>query len=252
MKQSRDPKLPEAAYEALLVDLDGTLIGLDLERFIPAYIEAIAQYFSGRLPKEQFSAHLLDSTSRMLRCKDALKSNEAVFFADFSRRVEMDRAALDPLLEKFYRDEFPRLRSWSKARPQAQDVLEAARQKGVKLVLATQPIFPLVAAKERLSWGGLSAPGFDLITSLENMHFCKPHPEYYLEIARLIGVAPERCLMAGNDTLEDMNAAKAGMTTFLVEGEIIDRGEEALPSDYRGSLSDLAGLIEESFQPADS
>ena len=252
MRQNSIHPLPERCYEALLIDLDGTLLKLDLDRFAAAYFGAMARFFSDRFPPEELSGHLLASTMKMISCKDEQQSNEAVFFADFCRRVKMERAALDPLIEKFYRYEFPRLRSWGRARPHARSVLEAARQRGGKLVLATQPIFPPVAAHERLAWGELSAEPFDLITTLENMHSCKPHPEYYLEIAAKIGIPPERCLMAGNDTREDMSAAKTGMGTFLVEGEVIDRGEEALPHDYRGSLTELAELVEASFQPAAS
>ncbi len=252
MSQNSIHPLPERSYEALLIDLDGTLLKLDQESFARSYFEAMARLFSDRFPPEEFSGHLLASTMKIINCKDNQRSNEAVFFADFCRRLKTERAALDPLIEKFYRHEFPRLRSWGRPRPHARSVLEAARRRGEKLVLATQPIFPPVAAHERLSWGELTADPFDLITTLENMHFCKPHPEYYLEIAAKIGIPPERCLMAGNDTREDMGAAKAGMGTFLVEGEIIDRGEEALPHDYRGSLTELAELIEASFQPAAS
>lgn len=250
MKDNAVEPVPARRYDAVLIDLDGTLLSLDLGRFVPAYIEMLAQYFAHRFPTDQLAAHLLAATMHMIGCTDREKTNETVFFADFCRRVGMERALLDPLLDDFYRDEFSRLRQMSKPRPHAQAVLEAARRRCRKVVLATQPIFPRPAASERLSWGGLSAHYFDLITTLENMHGCKPHGEYYLEIAEKIGIPPERCLMAGNDTREDLVAAETGMGTFLVEGEIIDHGSDALPHDYRGTLADLAGLIEKSCGPA--
>lgn len=249
-KKNRLEPAPVRRYDALLIDLDGTLLKLDLIRFIPAYIEALAKYFSDRLPPEKFAYHLLEATKTTIESDDSGRTNEAVFYGDFCRRLEVERAAINPLIEGFYEDEFPRLRSWGAPRPHAGSVLAAARRQGLKLVLATQPIFPRSAVIERLSWGGLSAASFDLITTIENMHYCKPRPEYYLEIARKIEIPPERCLMAGNDTLEDICAARAGMGTFLVEGDVIDRGEEALPSDYRGTLAELAALIEEDFRPA--
>lgn len=245
-------KLEPAAvrrYDALLIDLDGTLLKLDPVQFIPAYLEALAKRFSDRLPPERFAHHLLAATKITIESEDSGRTNEAVFYADFCRRLEVERAAINPLIEEFYENEFPRLRSWGTPRPHARSVLDAARRRGLKVVLATQPVFPRSAVIERLSWGGLPAASFDLITTIENMHYCKPRPEYYLEIARKIEIPPERCLMAGNDTQEDICAAKAGMGTFLVEGEVIDRGEEALPFDYRGTLAELAALIEEDFRP---
>lgn len=49
------------------------------------------------------------------------------------------------------------------------------------------------------------------------MHFCKPNPNYYLEISRMIGVAPEDCLMIGDDPENDGPAAEVGMDTFLLQ-----------------------------------
>ena len=249
MKKNRPVQAPEQRFEALLIDLDGTLIELELDRFVPAYFEALSGYFSELHSPDQFARHLLTATRTTIRDQERSKTNETTFFADFCRNLGSDRAAIDPLIREFYRNEFPRLRSWSAPRSHARSVLETARRQGLKLVLATQPVFPHSAAVERLSWGGLSEEYFDLITTIENMHSCKPHPDYYLEIASRIAVAPERCLMAGNDTLEDISATRAGMGTFLVEGGVIDRGEDALPHDYRGTLADLARFIENDFQP---
>ncbi|NLA26430.1 MAG: HAD family hydrolase [Firmicutes bacterium] len=232
-------------YDALLIDLDGTLLDLDLDKFIPAYMQSLAKYFSHHLPKEKFAFHLLSATENTIGSKDHSLTNEAAFFADFCRRLEVERREIDPLIKEFYEKDFPRLSSWGAPRPHAPDVLETAQQRDLKLVLATQPIFPRVAIVERLAWGGLSAEPFDLITTMENMHYCKPHQEYYLEISRMIAVPPERCLMAGNNTQDDICAAQAGMGTFLVEGNIIDHGEDIPPIDYRGTLEELAAFIDE-------
>lgn len=250
MGGSRPGQAPARRYDALLVDLDGTLLDLDLERFVPAYVEALAKYFADRLPADTFALHLLAATGSTMQNEDAGQTNEAVFYADFCRRLGVERGAIDPLTEEFYKKDFPGLRPWGSPRPHAQETLEAARGRGLKLVLATQPVFPRTAVVERLSWGGLSAAPFDLITTIENMHHCKPRPEYYLEIARKIEIPPERCIMAGNDTLDDISAAKAGMGTFLVEGGVMDRAPAGPRPEYRGTLADLAALIKEGFPPA--
>lgn len=248
MKSSNPGLAPERRYDALLVDLDGTLIDLDLSEFIPAYMQALAKYFSEHLPRDEFTFHLLSATKTTIESEDPGRTNEATFFADFCRRLEVDHTAINPLIEEFYDRDYPRLRPLGAPRPHARSVLEAAQQRGLKLVLATQPIFPHRAVVERLSWGELSVAPFDLITALENMRYCKPRPEYYLEIAHMIAVPPERCLMAGNDTLDDICAAQAGMGTFLVEGNIIDHGEDIPPVDYRGTLKELAAFIDQELR----
>lgn len=233
--------------EALLIDLDGTLLHIDMEQFLPAYIPLLASRFDGTVTLEQFADHLLRATEVTIETRDTTRTNEEVFYDDFCRRLGLSKSEVYPVIERFYTEDFHRLSRYGKPYPNTSQVVATARSQNLKLVLATQPIFPLVAVEERLSWCGLAGSDFDLITTAENMHSCKPHPEYYREIASKIDCLPGRCLMAGNDMQEDISAAGIGMLTFLVEGFIIDRGGNAHPADYRGSLGDLAELIGNGF-----
>ncbi len=231
-------------YEALLLDLDGTLLDIDLEKFIFAYIDALSQRFTDYIKRDDFIRYLFESTSVMVANEDPLKKNKTVFYEDFCRRIGLAHNQIKPLIDDFYRHDFPGLSCWGREHPYARPVIETARKKNLPLILATNPIFPTTAVLQRLSWGGLSDSDFQLITSMENMHFCKPKPQYYLEISRKINCPPESCLMAGNDTLEDLIASEVGMTTYLVEDSILHRSDSEPVSDYRGSLKDLAAFIE--------
>lgn len=232
-------------YEALLIDLDGTLLDLDAENFTLAYIDDLSRKFVDFINRDDFAAHLFGSTAVMIENDDPTKKNETVFYEDFCRRIGYDREQIENVVEDYYRDDFSSLSRWAKGHPYARAVIESAKKKNLVLILATNPVFPATAVLQRLSWTGLSEKDFQLVTSMENMHFCKPKKEYYLEIAHKIGCPPERCLMAGNDTLEDLSASEAGMATFLVEDFILQRGEEEPFCHYRGSLQSLAQLIEE-------
>lgn len=232
-------------YEALLLDLDGTLLEIDLEKFIIAYIEALAERFTDHIDRHDFARHLFGSTSMMIENIDPTKSNRTVFYEDFCRRIGLDHDQIEPIIEDFYRNDFPALSCWGKKQPHAPAVIDAARKKNIPVILATNPLFPTTAVLQRLSWGGLSPDHFQLITTMDNMHFCKPRPEYYLEIAAKIDCPPERCLMAGNDTVEDLVAAEAGMATFLVDDFILQRSEREPISDYRGSLEELVTFIDQ-------
>ncbi len=231
-------------YKALLLDLDGTLLDLDIEKFIPAYIEALSGKFNNFISQDNFIKHLFGATNKMVKNEDPAKKNETVFYDEFCRNIGISFEQLKPLIEDFYRNDFPNLSCWGQVHPHAQSVIEAAKKNNLTLVLATNPIFPAVAILQRLSWSGLSAEQFQLITTMENMHFCKPNPAYYLEITRNIKCPPENCLMAGNDTVEDLSASKAGIDTFLVEDFILQRSEKEPISNYRGSLKDLALFID--------
>lgn len=231
-------------YKALLLDLDGTLLDLDIEKFIPAYIEALSAKFNGFVNRDRFVQYLFRATNKVIQNNDPLKKNETVFYEEFCRLLGLSYKQIKPLEIEFYRDDFPSLSCWGREHPCARLVIEAARRKNLTLVLATNPIFPAAAILQRLSWGGLSEELFDLITTMENMHFCKPNPAYYLEITNIINCLPENCLMAGNDTIEDLSAAEAGLDTFLVEDFILHRSKEEPFSNYRGSLKDLAFFID--------
>jgi FMN phosphatase YigB (HAD superfamily) len=230
-------------YDALLIDLDGTLLEIDLEKFILAYVDLLSKRFKKYLEREDFIAHLFGSTAVMVESTDPNKQNRVVFYEDFCQRIDMSLDEIEPIIDQFYKNDFPTLSCWGREHPSARAVVEASRSKNLRLVLATNPLFPSTAVLQRLSWAGLAENDFMLITSMDNMHFCKPKPQYYHEIADKIGCSPENCLMAGNDTLEDLIAAETGMDTFLVEDSILQRSEEEPYCDYRGKLKDLVSLL---------
>jgi FMN phosphatase YigB (HAD superfamily) len=233
----------QSAYDALLIDLDGTLLDIELEKFIMAYVDALSGRFTGLIGKEEFIRHLFAATSMMVENIDPTINNETAFYDAFCPLIKQPLEKIRPIIDHFYRNDFPKLSCWGRKHPAAQEVVKAAHWKNIPLVLATNPIFPATATMQRLAWSGLEVSDFTLITTMEIMHFCKPQPEYYLEISEKINCSPQRCLMAGNDTLEDLIAVKAGMKTFLVEDSILQRSGVKLSSDYQGSLKDLSLFI---------
>ncbi|MFW6306827.1 MAG: HAD family hydrolase, partial [Bacillota bacterium] len=108
-----------------------------------------------------------------------------------------------------------------------------------QLVLATNPVFPRRAIEERISWMGIEPDDFSLITTYENMHYCKPALDYYDEIIKKINLNPGECIMVGNDMQEDMVAGELGIKTFLITDYLINRTEEDLDCDWKGSFEDL-------------
>ena len=121
--------------------------------------------------------------------------------------------------------------------------MEKLLARNTRIVIATNAVFPLTALEQRLAWAGLRDFDFELITSYEVMHFCKPHPEYYKEILSLIGLPPEECLMVGNDIGEDLPAGTIGIKTFLVENLLIDKGANFKP-DWRGDLNEFFRFVD--------
>jgi FMN phosphatase YigB (HAD superfamily) len=109
--------------------------------------------------------------------------------------------------------------------------------------VATNPVFPRRAIWERLRWVGVDDLPLAHVTVYEETCFCKPHPRYYLEVAKRLGVKPEECVMIGNDMQEDMVASTVGMKTFFLKEYRIDRGRPSFTVDQEGSLADLLESI---------
>jgi HAD superfamily hydrolase (TIGR01509 family) len=230
---------------AILLDLDGTLLDLDMRSFISEYFRGVAAHVARAVPPDRFLSELLHATDEMLANRGSERTNQQVFRNSFFPRVGISEAELLPEFEDFYRTRFPALRSHARALPEARRVVTALQGMGFKTAVATNPVFPRLAIEERLRWAGLADLPFDLITSYEVMHACKPHPEYFREVARRLSCRTEHCLMVGNDVVVDLEGARAvGMQTFHA---VLDPAATASPSHSRwvpcGTLADLADWI---------
>jgi len=228
----------------ILFDLDGTLLDNDMDAFLRPYFKALSAKISPLVAPDRLIQQVLASTQVMIRSAHPARTNEEVFAEDFFRKIGRPREELMPVFNEFYEKEFVSLKKYVQTLPEAREVVGAAVERGYAVVIATSPVFPLRAVEHRLEWAGVADFPYALITSYENMHFCKPHPGYYLEIAGRIGRRPEECVMVGNDPEADIApAAKAGMRTFCVD----HRGnKDVLPvaTDARGTLDDFRRLLE--------
>ncbi|ACL70554.1 Haloacid dehalogenase domain protein hydrolase [Halothermothrix orenii H 168] len=191
---------------------------------------------------EEFIKILMKSTEDMIN-NDGQKVNRVVFEESFFKLLEVNNPEeIMARFDKFYRERFPYLGEGLEVDNTSCKIIEMLKKKGYGLVLATNPVFPPEAIRERLSWSGLKADDFDFITHYNNMHYCKPNLKYYKEILKNIGATPSRCYMVGNDVEEDMVAGRLGIKTYLIKDNLIERGNSTIPEpDWQGSL---AGLFE--------
>ncbi|RJR20810.1 MAG: HAD family hydrolase [Desulfobacteraceae bacterium] len=233
-------------YNTLLFDLDGTLLDIDMDIFLPRYFQVLTRRFSYLISPEEFVRHLLHSTRLMIMNKDPQKTNEEVFMEDFIPRLGLPREELQPILTDIYTNDFGHLGKYTRRKPLARTIMNLSYKKGLELIIATNPVFPRLAIEHRLRWSGLEDLPYRLVTTYENMHFCKPHREYYEEVLSVAGRKPGECLMIGNDAREDLAAAAVGIKTFLVRDHILnDNKEGPFTPDYEGYLADVYRFIEQ-------
>ncbi len=230
--------------QAVLFDLDGTLLPLPQEAFIQEYLHHLAAWVSSTTEPRFFINQLLAATEAMIRSKDAEKTNREVFFENFIPGVGLSAEILHPLFEEFYQQHFHKVKHLTSCNAFSRQAVMTAQKLGLKTVVATNPLFPIEAIRQRMEWANIHDLPFDLVTSYETSHYCKPHGEYYQEIAKIIGCPPEECLMIGNDIEEDLAAAKIGMKTYLVTDCLLNGKNLPFTSDYAGSMEELAASLE--------
>ncbi|MBI4916727.1 MAG: HAD family hydrolase [Acidobacteria bacterium] len=227
---------------ALLLDLDGTLLDNPMDRFIPAYFQALTRWVADRVPPDALIRELLRATRAMELGDGSGPTNEETFAAHFYPALGVDRAELEPEFRRFYAEAFPSLQVFTRARPEARLLVGAAFAQGLDVVIATNPVFPRAAIEERLAWAGVGVDSFAyaLVTCYEEMHATKSDPAYYHEILARIGTPAPDCLMVGDDWQWDMvTAATCGIPGFWVSDAEAPPTTLSIPLAGRGSLADV-------------
>ena len=230
--------------KAVLFDLDGTLLPMDQDTFIAAYFGGLTKKFAplGYDPKALVSG-IWKGTGAMVM-NNGEKLNEERFWETFSAIVGSDILYRTADFDEFYENKFCEVQKSCGYSPRALDVINAVKKRGLRVILATNPIFPATATYQRCAWAGLSPDMFELITTYENSHYCKPNVKYYEEILEKTGLSPDECAMVGNDVGEDMIAERLGIRTFLLTDCLINKSGEDISRYENGSFDELIEFIE--------
>lgn len=227
--------------KALLFDLDGTLLDMDLKGFIKGYFKGLADKVAHLIPAKVFISALLN-VSKVVQNNQCEDTNENLYYRTFFPINGYQRDEIEPLIIDFYANDFSNLRIFSKSKPMARTLLERAQSLGYKLVIATTPIIPKTAILQRLEWANIRDFSYDIITSYENTCAVKPNLLYFSQIFKKLGLNANQCLMVG-DEHKDMVAKKLGCHTFLVRSSNTNLNKDTPNPDYEGTLSDLLDLI---------
>ncbi|MBE6734806.1 MAG: HAD family hydrolase [Ruminococcaceae bacterium] len=229
--------------KVVLFDLDGTLLPMDQEEFVRAYFGLLSQKMShyGYNPKELVSA-IWQGTKAMMK-NDGTHLNEEVFWRVL-KDIYGDRILeSQPYFEEFYHNEFIGVKDICSFNPLAKEAVDRIKNKGLRIALATQPIFPHIATQNRIKWAGLEESDFELVTYYENIGFSKPSLEYYKEVCKRLNVDPTECLMVGNDVDDDMIVSSLGMKTFLLTDCLINNSDKDISLYHQGTFNDLMNYL---------
>lgn len=195
----------------LLLDLDDTLLTNEMRTFLPAYLQALSKALSPYAPPDELIHRLIAATRLMAANHLPNCTLQEIFEAAFYPSIGWTAADLQPALERFYAEDFPRLERIIQPRPEAVALVKEAFQRGYRVAISTNPLFPRTAILQRLAWAGLSPNDFhfDLITSYETFHFAKPNPAYFAEVLARLGWPEDQVVVVGDDLENDIAASRA-------------------------------------------
>jgi FMN phosphatase YigB (HAD superfamily) len=248
--------------KAIFFDLDGTLIGVHEAKLAETLMSVYQIYWNDKIPNPKtLEQAVLAGVMSVVKHKGVYKSEIPLieqFFITFKEVTGFDRDVAYELFSKAYesKDFDDVVKVCELYEEESKQVIRSAKSLGLKLVLATNPVFPFIATKKRLEWIGINCNEFDFITHGENYHICKPHPTYFTDLLNVLNqenssepIKPEQVLMVGNDYYYDMAASAVGMKTWFVgvantyEGHPEAKGKFKI--DYQGSLHELIQALEQ-------
>ena len=133
------------AITTVLFDMDGTLLPMDNDEFTKAYFKLLAaKLIPHGYNAEELVAAVWKGTGAMVRNDGSRSNHDAfweVFAAALGERVHGDHAVFD----EFYRNEFNRAKAVCGYSEYSAKVIKALKQKGRRVVLASNPIVPMEA-----------------------------------------------------------------------------------------------------------
>ncbi len=228
----------------VLFDLDGTLLPMDQDVFVKAYFKGLAARLMplGYEP-QQLVQSIWAGTAAMVK-NDGGCVNEQAFWKTFCGIYGEEAMKDYPVFEAFYAEDFDRVKVSCGFNAAADATVKRLKAKGLRVALATNPIFPAIATEKRMKWAGLDKNDFELYTTYENACRCKPNPGYYKDILAKLGVQPEECLMVGNDVGEDMIAEALGMKVFLLTDCLINKHNVDISRYPQGGFDALNQYID--------
>ena len=230
----------------VLFDLDGTLIRMDQDEFIKVYFATIVSKLSSLGYDGELVYNALCEAVRATIRNDGTMINEERFWSTLEFNMPGLRGQAKSVIDDFYAHDFVKVIEASCDKyPRAKEIVDLVKSRGLRPVLATNPLFPIIATYKRMEFGGLCAEDFDYVTAYENSSYCKPDPNYLRELLYKLHLSADECVMIGNDTRDDCRTADPlGIPVFLLTECLINRDNVDLSAYPHGDFDKLVEYLE--------
>ena len=171
--------------KAIFFDLDGTLLPLDEPKFIEIYVAELVKKF---VPLGYDYDKIIDFSKKNIYAmftNDGSKSNEQVYIDVYKEVFGKYEKQDEEYILDFYLKEFLETKKSCGYNPLAKEIVKFAKDNNLLTVLSTNPVFPRICTVTRMEFTDLKETDFDYITTYENSRFCKPNPNYLLDLLNL-------------------------------------------------------------------
>ncbi|MEO8611972.1 MAG: HAD-IA family hydrolase [Chloroflexota bacterium] len=217
--------------KGVFLDLDNTLLVNPDSVFAPGYLRLADPFFAEKWNYPGLSSVILQTIRAMIGKRDMQQTNSDVAIDIIAQATEKTGDAIRAGFDAFYASIYPKLRDCTQPIPFAVKLVKTLQDLKLTVVIATNPLYPAEAIRQRLAWAGLSddLSAYALVTHAENMHFAKPDPAFYAEALARVGLEPDEVFMVGDNPRNDIEPAQTiGMHTYTVT--------DAADSEFSGSL----------------
>ncbi|MDR0426048.1 MAG: HAD family hydrolase [Clostridiales bacterium] len=235
------------AYKAMIFDLDGTLLPMDHMRFGTMYFESVRALFDGD-PRVDGGRLFMDGLKAgiiAMKKNDGSQTNRAAYHRAFVEKTGYDGAYVEDKMERYYLSAFKALKISTHPDPNIAAAVRLLKEAGIKLALATDPLFPLSAVVERIGWADLKPSDFLHIPTYDKHRFSKPAPGFFGEVLSYIDAAPADTLMVGNSVYNDMPSARAGIDCYMLDDCLLNEKNEDIVCKYRSDIQGFYRFVEE-------
>ncbi|SHF07563.1 Phosphoglycolate phosphatase, HAD superfamily [Marinitoga hydrogenitolerans DSM 16785] len=204
----------------IFLDYDGTLIKNKEEDFQKYYFYSFLNYTN--IKDKKIIDIILECTKELIKKNDRKENNLDFYMNLLAKKTGKSQEYWYNTFFDFYEKEFPNLKNIIIPNKK---LINKIKKSNHNFIFASNPVFPEIAINHRINFINLDLNDFIYISTMENSYFCKPNPNYFLDILKKLKIKPADCIMIG-DTDFDRASLKVGIDFIHISEE--DKWESIL------------------------
>ncbi|MBZ0286893.1 MAG: HAD family hydrolase, partial [Anaerolineae bacterium] len=141
--------------KAVFLDLDNTLLYNPDDIFAPEYLSRAEQFFAELWGYTGLAKVILQTIRAMSDPHDRQQTNSDVAVGIIAQATGKSPAEVGARFAQFYQRVYPLLRDYTRPFPIVPTLVKYLQALELKVTIATNPLYPAEAIRQRLDWAGL-------------------------------------------------------------------------------------------------